>query len=170
MFVRYLTFALTFLVAQSVLAEDPEGRAALVGTWKIAVFQDDGRDRLERLGKPKKGTEPGTAKLVLTPDACYILRTDGRREMASGLTNAGWKGCTVDTTTKPWSIDIEGLAGKNNEKTKTYLGIYKLDNNKLTICYCEQGKTRPTTFQSNGAMNLIEAERISEEPLGLPAN
>ncbi len=150
-----------------VFADD---RAALIGTWKITVFQDDGRDRLERLGAgpAKTGGEPRVAKLVFTADECYLIRGDGRREMASGLTNAGWKSCTLDESTTPKSIDIVGFAGKENEKTKMYPGIYEIEGDRLRICYSETSPTRPMKFESNGHDNLFECERISKEPLPVP--
>lgn len=156
-----------FLLSTSIQADD---RAALIGTWKIVVFQDDGNDRLSRLGvgPAKNGKEPRVAKLVFTADACYLIRGDGRREMASGLTNAGFKSCTLDESTTPKSIDIVGLAGKENEKTKTYPGIYEIDGDRLRICYAETSPKRPTQFESNGHDNLFECERISKEPLPVP--
>ena len=169
---RMRTLHTLALIAVVFIPQSAFGDASsLVGTWQITVFQDDGRDRLSRLGAgaPRKNeTEPRTAKLVFTSNQCFILRGDGRREMASGLANAGWKSCKLDTTTDPMSIDITGFAGKNNEKTKTYLGIYKVDGDVVTICYCEQGNQRPTKFESNGAMNLIEAKRVSDDPAPLP--
>jgi len=97
-----------------------------------------------------------------------LIRGDGRREMASGLSNAGWKACTLDASTSPKSIDITGFAGKDNEKTKTYRGIYELDSNRLQICYAESGRQRPTQFESNGNDNLIVCERISAQPVPVP--
>lgn len=151
---------------------DADDRQALVGTWKITVYQDDGNDRLSRLGaRPAKKDKPArVAKLVFTSDECYLIRGDGRREMASGLTNAGWKSITLDESTTPKSIDIMGFAGKENEKTKTYPGIYEIDGDRLRICYSETSPKRPTKFESNGHDNLFECERISKEPISVPQN
>ena len=147
-----------------------DDREALIGTWKITLFHDDGNDRLSRLGAgPAKKEKPArVAKLVFTADDCFLIRRDGRREMASGLTNAGWKSITLDETTTPKSIDIVGFAGKENERTKTYPGIYELAGDTLRICYPEYGSQRPTKFESNGNDNLFECERISKEPLPVP--
>ena len=166
---RTIFVGLLLTIGSNCLADDRED---LVGTWKITVYQDDGRDRLSRLGvgPTKKDKKPHVAKLVFTKDECYILRGDGRREMASGLANAGFKSCMLNPSTSPKSIDIDGFAGKNNEKWKTYMGIYKIDGDKLVICYCEQGKTRPTKFESDGANNLFEAQRISKDPQPIPVN
>jgi len=155
------------LFSSTVNADD---REALIGTWKITVYQDDGKDRLSRLGAgpAKKGKPEPVAKLVFTSDACYLIRGDGRREMANGLTNAGWKFCSLDESTTPKSIDIIGFAGKDKEKSKTYPGIYEIDGNRLRICYAETSPKRPTKFESNGHDNLFECERISQEPIAVP--
>jgi uncharacterized protein (TIGR03067 family) len=155
------------LLASRTFADD---RDNLIGTWRIAVFQDDGRDRLGRLGAgpAKKGQPPRVAKIVFTTDACYLIRGDGRREMASGLSNAGWKSCMLDESTKPKSIDIVAFAGKANEKTKTYVGIYEIEGDRLRICYAESGQKRSTKFESSGNDNLLECRRISKEPLPVP--
>jgi uncharacterized protein (TIGR03067 family) len=149
-----------------------DDREALIGTWKITVYQDDGNDRLSRLGAgpAKKGKEPRVAKLVFTADECYLIRGDGRREMANGLTNAGWKSITLAPSTTPKSIEIIGFAGKGNEKSKTYPGIYEIDADRLRICYAETSPKRPTKFESNGHNNLFECERISKEPIPVPQN
>ena len=149
---------------------DANDAAKFVGTWKIVRYQDDGKDRLSRLGAgpAKKDGKARVAYLVFTADECYIIRGDGRREMASGLANAGFRKFTLASGTEPQSIDLDGFAGRNNEKTKTYPGIYRIEGSRLVICYCEQGARRPTEFQSDGANNLLEAERISKEPLPIP--
>ena len=164
-----LRIVVVFLLLSSVsFASD---RDALVGTWKISVFQDDGKDRLSRLGAgpvKKKGQPPKVAKLVFTADACYVIRGDGRREMASGLANAAWKSCQLDESTTPKSIEIVGFAGRQSGKTKTYPGIYAIEGRKLRICYAESGAKRPTKFESDGNANLFECERLSKEPLPAP--
>ena len=161
-FVFVMAILIILLFSRDSSAED--GIQSLIGSWKITVFQDDGRDRLERLGvKPvKKGQKPRFAKMIFTKTECLILRGDGKREKASGLANAGWKSCKLNATTSPKSIDIEGFTGKNNEKTKTYKGIYKLEGKTLTICYCEQGNKRPSNFESDGANNLFVCEKLSD--------
>lgn len=157
-----------FLLAsgQFLAAGEPDLRAALVGTWKIVDFHDDGRPRLERLGaspKAKKGQKPRTALLVVTPQECWILRGDGRREATPGLANCAWKSFTLDPAQKPIAIDLVGFAGKDGSKTRTYAGILELQKDRLRICWNEMGKTRPTAFASDGAMNLLVCERLSKE-------
>jgi len=146
--VLLLVLIVVLLIPQSVFAESQfNDRELLIGTWQITVFQDDGRDRLSRLGAgpaKKKGEEPRVAKLVFTNEECYLLRGDGRREVVAGLANAAWQSCKLDESASPKAVDIVGFAGKDGQKTKTYPGIYKIEGEKFTICYCEQGKQRPS--------------------------
>jgi uncharacterized protein (TIGR03067 family) len=51
---------------------------------------------------------------------------------------------SIDTTPNPKHIDMMGigeLAGKIGK------GIYKLDGDRLTMCYTMPGKERPTAFE-----------------------
>ena len=65
------------VVSRSANADAP----SLIGVWKVVVFQDDGKDRLSRIGAgpAKRGGEPRVAKLVFTANDCYLIRGDGRR-------------------------------------------------------------------------------------------
>ena len=159
-----------FLLMVCPSQEHPIEKISLTGTWEIEQYQDDGRDRLDRLGAgpARKNREKRTAKLVFSKQECWIIRGDGRREMASGLANAGFKSFAVNSTKVPAEIDITGFSGKENSKTRIYPGIIRIDGDQLTICYCEQGKTRPEAFKSDGANNLFVAKRISKVAQKVP--
>src|SRR5262249_3090677 len=49
-------------------------------------------------------------------------------------------------TRQPREIDLAPLTGKNKGKA-VYKGIYKLENDTLTIRYAPAGGARPTNFQ-----------------------
>jgi uncharacterized protein (TIGR03067 family) len=140
-------------------------RDALVGTWKIVSFLDDGSEKLSRLGvAPAKGDRPERiARLVFTADECYVLRGDGRRDAAQGLTNCAWLEYALPNEAEPRHIDIAGLPGKNG-KPRSYLGIYQLRQKQLQLCWPELKGERPTEFKSDGDLNLFVCERISEVP------
>ena len=56
----------------------------------------------------------------------------------------------IDPSTSPKSIEIEWING--SWKDQKQLGIYKLDGDKLEICWGELGgKTRPKKFATNAA-------------------
>ncbi len=75
--------------------------------------------------------------------------------------------CELDESKTPKSIDLDGFAGEENEKSKTYPGIYEIVGDKLRICYAETSSKRPTKFEPDGHNNMFECERLSEEPLKL---
>ena len=53
---------------------------------------------------------------------------------------------TTDTTKKPKEIEMIGTEGAM--RGKSALGIYELQDDRLTICYTLPGKPRPTDFES----------------------
>ncbi|MDX1948777.1 MAG: TIGR03067 domain-containing protein [Pirellulaceae bacterium] len=142
-------------------------REELIGEWRIVEFQDDGGDKIGRLGgvsaRGKRAEK--FAKLIITSDEIYVLRGDGQRDVLTGLTNCAWKSFTIDSTTNPKQIDIVGVPGKD-DKPHHYHGIYSLEKEKLSICWNETprspdpAKARPTKFASDDEMNLFVCERL----------
>lgn len=61
----------------------------------------------------------------------------------------------LDPTKKPKELDVTGVEGPN--KGKTFLAIYELDGDTLTVCYDLDGKTRPTEFKSASGTKLFLA-------------
>ena len=53
---------------------------------------------------------------------------------------------TTDPTKSPKHIEMVGTEGAM--RGKSALGIYELDDDKLTICYTMPGNPRPTEFES----------------------
>jgi len=66
---------------------------------------------------------------------------------------------TYNKTANPKEMDIKGVEGPN--KGKTFLAIYELKDDKLTICYDLSGESRPTEFktQPNTKLFLVTYER-----------
>jgi uncharacterized protein (TIGR03067 family) len=160
--------------AASAQEKAKSDREALIGTWVVYEFHDDGGDKTGRLtgqAVNPKDKPDRLPRLVFTADECYIMRpskTGWLREITPGLTNVGWKSCKLDETAKPAkTIDIVGHA--RNGKEPRYPGIYELDGKNLRICYNEspaQSKNaRPTEYKSDGQMNLLICGKISDEPL-----
>jgi uncharacterized protein (TIGR03067 family) len=52
----------------------------------------------------------------------------------------------IDATKKPKTMD--GYPSYLKDKSKPNLGIYELDGDKLTTCFAQPGKERPTKFES----------------------
>jgi uncharacterized protein (TIGR03067 family) len=110
------------------------------GTWLATKAEISGKEM------PKKVTE----KLKLT-------LKKGEYEVVAESTDRGT--VTYDTAADPKTMDIKGLEGVN--KGKTFLAIYELKDDKLTICYDLSGKSRPTEFktQPNTQLFLVTYER-----------
>jgi uncharacterized protein (TIGR03067 family) len=56
---------------------------------------------------------------------------------------------------KPSAMDITGTIGPN--KGKTFLAIYKLEGDKLVVCYDLAGKARPKEFKTEPKSALFLA-------------
>jgi uncharacterized protein (TIGR03067 family) len=158
---------LGFALAGAVLAADAEP-PALVGTWKVVEFKDDNTDQLGRLGVAKASADTKFAKLVFTETECWVVRADGKRDVQKGQSNCAFKSYRLTPGKTAHEIDLVGYAG--NDAEVGYVGIVKIEGGKLYLCWneegtgCANGKRRPTTFESDGAMNLFAAERLSDKP------
>jgi uncharacterized protein (TIGR03067 family) len=68
----------------------------------------------------------------------------------------------MDQSQDPWTIDIKITKGK--EKGKTFKGIMKEKDGKMTVCWGAPGKDRPTKFSSKkGSGNILEVYELVKE-------
>lgn len=146
-----------------------DGLAAVIGTWKIVEFQDDAKDRMARLGvaPAKDGGAPRIAKLVIAAEDVFVIRGDGTRDVATGLTSCAWRGVKFDPSASPLHIDLtENVEGNPKVKSpKTFRGILAVEGGRLKLCWNEEGgEQRPTRFESDAANNLFVCERLSDKP------
>ncbi len=102
--------------------------SALDGKWQAVEAELAG----------KKFPPQVAQSIQLTMDGDTYLVTTGEGE------DRGTTRVTPDA--KPSAIDITGTIGPN--KGKTFLAIYKLDGEKLVICYDLTGKARPKEFKT----------------------
>lgn len=174
--------ALGFLLAPTTVtaADDKPApksdREALIGTWLVIEFHDDGGDKTGRLTgrsvnpRDKPDLLP---RLVFTAEGCYVLRpskTGWQRDINAGITNVNWDTVKLDEKAKPnKTIDITPFRKDETVKVTLLPGIYELDGKKLRICYNETPNLskgcRPTEYKSDGDMNLFICEKLSDEPL-----
>jgi len=102
--------------------------SALDGKWQAVEAELAG----------KKFPPRATASIQLTLDGeNYLVTTDEGEDR--GTTR-------VMPDAKPMAMDITGTIGPN--KGKTFLAIYKLDGDKLVVCYDLGGKARPKQFKT----------------------
>lgn len=128
--------AVLFLVAavSSARADNKAELKALTGQWAVADAEVDG----------KKVTETFKALELMIENGTYAVK----------LGNEADKGTiTVDAAKKPKAMDIAGTEGPN--RGKTYLCVYELKDDTLTVCYSLDFKTRPTDLKTAEKSNRM---------------
>jgi uncharacterized protein (TIGR03067 family) len=117
--------------------------SAVNGTWQATTAELAG----------EKFPEKVTASIKLT-------LTDGKYEVIAESPDRGT--VTYDTSAKPKTMDIKGTDGPN--KGKTFLAIYELKDDELTICYDLSGASRPTEFKSLPKTKLFLVTYKKQKP------
>ncbi len=111
-------------------------RLDLTGVWQARTYTLD--------GKPTPADDLKKVQLHFDASGRSQALNDGKLFLASTT--------QLDPTTDPASIDITFTEGK--DKGKTALGIYKIEDDTLTICRSAPGQPRPTEFASKPAGGL----------------
>lgn len=142
--------AIVFVLIAAMARADENEIAKLQGEWLAVEIHSDG---LKRDGADKGVTG---LKFVIKDDGLSIPHLDG-------VGQARRKAFKLDSTVTPKMIDIEHLDG--TEAGETSYAIYKLENDRLTICMPYYGvglKNRPNEFQTTAADGrmLIILERV----------
>lgn len=135
----------TFTIAED--AADKESKA-LEGTWKFVSLRADDQDAPKDVIEKWRWTFRD--QMILMP-------------AADGASKASY---TVDPTKSPKTFDMTSLDAKT--KGKTFLCIYKLESDRLTICVPEgRGEstdpTRPKEFSGGSGRSLFVLERVVEK-------
>lgn len=141
---RLACLVLLAVAAVAPAADKPDPKAdlaALKGKWKVTATTFDG-------------------KAVQLPAAGRELEFDDKQFTAfEGEKKGGSINFTIDVTPTPKRIDLDRPA-----QDKKAAGLYKLDGDKLTICYAEWGAERPEKLESKagGKVFLMELERVKK--------
>lgn len=117
------------LIFCSAVLSFADDREKLAGTWTCASATIDGSPL---------GAE--TAKLLTLTLSADRFKTQRGDQVLFDSTYS------IDATKDPKQIDMIGTEGEL--KGKPALGIYKLEGDKLTLCYTMPGKERPAAFES----------------------
>jgi RNA polymerase sigma factor (sigma-70 family) len=128
------------------LAED---RERLQGTWKMVKAEVNGREATE--DEIKKGS------MIVKGDEMTMTRPDGFSTR-------------VDYTIDPWQklkeLDFVPQDGPENEKGKTFRGIYRLEGDRLTVCLAGPDMERPTEFKTAEGTTVMLLTFKREAPAG----
>ena len=131
-----------FMIGVAALVQDADPRRQLVGKWNCNSATID--------GSPIAAETAQALTLTLTADRFKTQRGDQVLFDSTYI---------LDASKEPKQIDMIGTEGEL--KGKPALGIYKLDGEKLTLCYTMPGKERPAKFESpaKSGIYLIEWQR-----------
>jgi len=120
-------------------------RKELAGTWQSTSLVKDGT----------AASEADAKKMTLTIDEegkATEVGQDGASVAAAMV---------VDPSTNPMTIDITYAEGEM--KGRTAPGIYRLENDILTVCRAATGGERPSEFSSKAGRTLVTYRRESPE-------
>lgn len=119
-----LTLSVLVLTALSQAGDAKKSKVE--GTWIVKSVTINGKKSKEDLKN---------SKLVISGNK-YTLNIGGKEE--------GHGTFKVDTSKKPHTIDIMAVSPKG--KKATIIGIFKIEDNTMTVCAVPSGKERPDTF------------------------
>lgn len=107
------------------------GRRELAGTWQAVSYALD--------GKAASADDMKKVKLVIDAEGKTSAYNGDQLFIASTT--------EIDPSQVPMTMDISYTEGAN--RGKTALGIYKIEDDLLTICRSGPGQARPTQFASD---------------------
>jgi uncharacterized protein (TIGR03067 family) len=143
---RFLCWHGLLLMAAGIFAtaggaEEVDDLKALTGVWK-PTEANLGDNLIDPLLLEK-------ARVVYEGDK-YTISIDEKVEKGS---------FTLDAKKSPKTMDIFPTQGDNNGKT--FLAVYELSGNKLTICYSLSPGTRPDSFEpDSNTLLTVKYERV----------
>ena len=127
----------------AVCDDDKKDEARIDGTWLATEAEMSGKKL------PKKFSE--NLKLTLKDNDYEVVAESPDRGTV-----------TFNKSADPKEMDIKGVEGPN--KGKTFLAIYELKDDKLTICYDLSGKDRPSEFKTKAKTKLFLVKYERQKP------
>ena len=144
-----LRVTLFLLLVSQAPTESPEVKKELAnhqGVWKTVSFHRDGKDTPEEIAR----------SITRTVDGDHVVwKRNGKSFSGSTI--------VLDPTADPKTIDI--LADGGPARDKRILGIYKLEDDRLTICTSDADRPRPTEFKAekDSRQTLMVFDRAKDE-------
>jgi len=138
--VFFVPLAFALALGTSMAAEPP--LEDLAGNYKVVALTRDGKEQ------PADTVNSTTVKIV--KDELTITLKDKSHPAK----------IKVDPKAKPAAIDIAPTDGP--EKGRTFLGIYKVENDELHIAFAESGD-RPIAFKSDDGVLLMRLKKSDKK-------
>lgn len=137
-----LVLVLSAIITPAALAADePDDLKLLAGSWKPTAA-DLGGNKIDAMVLEKAS-----------------FTVEGEKYSVS-VNDFAEKGTfKLDPKKEPKALDFFPTEGNNNGKT--FLCVYKIDGDVLTICYSLDGSTRPENFEPlSNTLLLVKYERV----------
>ncbi len=116
------------------------------GTWAVTSSVYEGQEAAEDLVR--------SIKRIVEGDHA-VWERDGKRFAGTRI--------ELDPAREPKAIDVIPDGGPN--RGERVLGVYKLEDDKLTICMAEPGKARPKEFRADkGSGHALRTFRREKPP------
>jgi len=128
------------IAAQDPKAEDPKvAQAAFQGEWKLTTWAKLGREF------PKE--KLAESKVVVKGDAMSMTLDEQTTDMTF----------TLDPKADPPALDFRAAGNK-----RVIRGIFKLEKDKITICFGIENSQRPTEFKATRDNSIMVIERVKK--------
>ena len=120
--------------------KDAKPATDLIGLWEHEQSLSGGKEATKKRDAP--------LRYEFRKDGTYVIY-EGNREMV------GPREFRVDSNAKPATLDTKTNKSKDGEAAFSF-AIYKIEDDRLTICKTMPGKARPTEFDtSTGSPNYM---------------
>jgi len=134
-------FGAAILIGAPALKETPKKETGIVGEWIPESIGIAGK-----LGKAPSSI----LRYEFTSDGKWIIRRDGVEAKSPA------RDYKVDAKASPATIDVGSVTPAAAAPARPMLGIYKIEEDTLTICFAAGGGDRPTSFDPNdGARTMV---------------
>ena len=125
----------------AVAADDADDLKLMAGTWKPTAA-DLGGNKIDAM---------------VLENASFVVEGENYTVSVNDFTEKGT--FKLDPKKEPKALDFFPTQGNNNGKT--FLCVYKIDGDVLTICYSLDGTTRPENFEPlSNTLLFVKYERV----------